>query len=181
MEVRAEKPEDIEAVRSVNVAAFGREGEADLVDRLRGATSTLSLVAVEADQIVGHVFFSPVAIAGEYTNDSTNNSTNDLTNGLLILGLAPVAVLPNYQRQGIGSLLIRQGLQACIQSGCKAVVVLGSPKYYSRFGFTPASEKGLKCEYAVPDEAFMVLELKAGALEGCVGTVKYRSEFAALE
>ncbi|KAM3100172.1 GNAT family N-acetyltransferase [Phormidesmis sp. 146-12] len=177
MEVRAEKPEDIEAVRSVNVAAFGREGEADLVDRLRGATSTLSLVAVAADQIVGHVFFSPVAIAGEYTNDSTN----DLTNDLLILGLAPVAVLPNYQRQGIGSLLIRQGLQAGIQFGCKAVVVLGSPKYYSRFGFTPASEKGLKCEYAVPDEAFMVLELKAGALEGCVGTVKYRSEFAALE
>ncbi|KAM3095703.1 GNAT family N-acetyltransferase [Phormidesmis sp. 146-35] len=177
MKVRVEKPEDIEAVRRVNIAAFGREGEANLVDRLRGATSTLSLVAVAADQIVGHVFFSPVAIAGEYTNDSTN----DLTNGLLILGLAPVAVLPNYQRQGIGLLLIRQGLQMCSQSGCQAVVVLGSPKYYSRFGFRQASEKGLKCEYAVPDEAFMVLELKAGALEGCVGTVRYRSEFAALE
>jgi putative acetyltransferase len=168
MEIRAEKPEDIAAVRSVNVAAFGRESEANLVDRLRGIASTLSFVAVVSNQIVGHLFFSPVAIAGSCAND------------VLILGLAPVAVLPNYQQQGIGSSLIQYGLQACAQLGCKAVVVLGSPTYYSRFGFTPAIEKGLKCEYAVPDEAFMVLELEGG-LEGCTGTVKYRSEFNQLE
>ncbi|MBE9009277.1 N-acetyltransferase [Pseudanabaenaceae cyanobacterium LEGE 13415] len=166
VEVRAEKPEDIEAARKVSVAAFGRSSEATSVDRLRNIPSTLSLVAVVSDQIVGHLFFSPVTI---------DNSS------LFILGLAPIAVLPDYQRQGIGSLLIQQGLKECDRLGCKAVVVLGSPKYYSRFGFITAKTKGLKCEYTVPDEAFMVLELESGALEGCTGLVKYRSEFNDLE
>ncbi|MGL5080491.1 MAG: GNAT family N-acetyltransferase [Microcoleaceae cyanobacterium] len=165
MEVRAEKLDDIEAVCKVNVAAFGWESEANLVNQLRGVTSTFSFVAVESEQIVGHIFFSPVVIEG--------NSADDLP----FLGLAPVAVLPNYQRQGIGTLLIRYGLAECARLGYKVVVVLGDPKYYSRFGFTPAKEKGLGCEYAVPDEAFMVLELESGGLEGCVGTVQYRSEF----
>ncbi|MEY2832589.1 MAG: hypothetical protein RLZZ574_1847, partial [Cyanobacteriota bacterium] len=165
MEVRAEKPEDIEAVRRVNVAAFGRESEAKLVDQLRRAASTVSFVAVESEQIVGHVFFSPVVIEGTGAGN------------LLVLGLAPVAVLPDYQRQGIGTLLIQHGLEECARLGCKAIVVLGHPEYYPRFGFTPAKEKGLGCEFTVSDEAFMVLELETGALEGCVGTVKYRSEF----
>jgi len=165
MEIRAEKSDDVEAVRRVNVAAFGRENEADLVDALRGVTSTFSFVTVESGQIVGHVFFSPVAIAGAYADDS------------LVLGLAPVAVLPNYQRQGIGSLLIQHGLKECARLGFKAVVVLGSPAYYPRFGFIPAKKKGLGCEYSVPDEAFMVLELESGVLEGSFGVVKYRSEF----
>uniref|UniRef100_A0A832M320 N-acetyltransferase n=1 Tax=Oscillatoriales cyanobacterium SpSt-402 TaxID=2282168 RepID=A0A832M320_9CYAN len=168
MQIRAEKPEDRDAVYRVNVAAFGREGEADLVDRLRGIPSTFSFVAVESEQIVGHIFFSPVAISGTWADD------------LFILGLAPVAVLPDYQHQGIGSSLIRYGLDACARFGCKAIVVLGYPEYYSRFGFTPAKEKGLGCEYPVPDEVFMVLELEQGALEGCAGTVKYRSEFNAI-
>lgn len=169
MEVRAEKPEDIKAVRKVNIAAFGQEGEANLVDWLRGTTSTLSFVAVESAQIVGHIFFSPVTIEGECTGN------------LPILGLAPVAVLPNYQRQGIGSLLIQYGLKECERFGFKAVVVLGSPAYYSRFGFIPAKGKGLGCKYSVPDNAFMVLELENGALENCIGTVKYHSEFDKLE
>lgn len=169
MKVRAEKPEDVEAIRRVNVAAFGRKSEADLVDQLRGVASTLSFVAVEFEQIVGHVFFSPVEIEGECADDS------------LVLGLAPVAVLPDYQRQGIGALLIQNGLKECARLGFKAVVVLGSPEYYPRFGFIPAKEKGLGCEYTVPDEAFMVLELESGVLESCVGTVKYRSEFSKLE
>ncbi len=167
MEVRAEKPEDVEAIRRVNVAAFKRESEADLVDQLRDVASTFSFVAVEHKQIVGHIFFSPVEI--EHAND------------LLVLGLAPVAVLPDYQRQGIGSLLIRHGLKECARLGFQTVVVLGSPEYYPQFGFIRAQEKGLKCEYTVPDEAFMVLELEIGGLEGCVGTVKYRSEFNKLE
>ncbi|MGG6269355.1 GNAT family N-acetyltransferase [Leptolyngbya sp. AN03gr2] len=166
MEIRAEKPEDIETVRRVNTAAFGRSSEAHLVDRLRNTPSTLSLVAVSLDQIVGHLFFSPVTI---------DNCS------LFMLGLAPVAVLPNYQRQGIGSLLIQQGLKECDRQGCKAVVVLGSPEYYSRFRFITAKTKGLKCEYTVPDEAFMVLELESGTLDGCSGIVKYRSEFNDLE
>jgi len=169
MEIRAEQPEDVDAVRKANIAAFGRDSEANLVDRLRGVPSTLSFVAVEAGQIVGHICFSPVTIVGECPAD------------WLILGLAPIAVLPNYQRQGIGSSLIQHGLKACAKHGCKAVVVLGHPDYYPRFGFIPAKQKGLNCEYTVPDEAFMVLELEPGGLKGCAGTVKYRSEFNQLE
>lgn len=169
MEVRAEKPEDISAVRQVNVAAFGRENEADLVDQLRGVASTVSFVAVDSEQIVGHIFFSPVEIEGECA-DSVS-----------MLGLAPLAVLPDYQRQGVGALLIRHSLEECARLGCKAVAVLGYPEYYPRFGFIPAKEKRLRCEYTVPDEAFMVLELESGALEGCSGTVKYRSEFRKCE
>ncbi|WP_404789107.1 GNAT family N-acetyltransferase [Altericista sp. CCNU0014] len=169
MEIRNEKPEDLEAVRRVNVAAFGRASEAILVDRLRGTDATFSFVALHTEQIVGHVFLSPVAIDGNCPGDR------------LVLGLAPVAVLPEYQRQGIGSLLIRHSLKECDRFGVKAIVVLGSPEYYSRFGFAPAKEKGLKCEYSVPEEAFMVLELESDALEGCNGTVKYRLEFDDLE
>ncbi len=169
MKVRAEKPEDVEAIHRVNVAAFGRESEANLVAQLRGVASTFSFVVVESEQIVGHIFFSPVTLKGECADD------------LLVLGLAPVAVLPDYQRQGIGSLLIQHGLKECDRFGFKAVVVLGSPEYYPRFGFTPAKEKGLKCEYTGSDEAFMLLELENGALENWVGTVKYRSEFDKLE
>jgi putative acetyltransferase len=165
MEVRAEHPQDLVAIHNVNFAAFGRSNEADLVDRLRSVASTFSFVAVELDCIVGHIFFSPVEIVGECHQD------------LLILGLAPVAVLPNYQQQGIGSVLIRHGLKECARLGSHAVVVLGSPTYYSRFGFITAKERGLGCEYAFPDEAFMVLELANSALAGCVGVVKYRSEF----
>ncbi|MBF2027441.1 MAG: N-acetyltransferase [Oscillatoriales cyanobacterium C42_A2020_001] len=165
MEVRAEKPEDVEAIHRMNAAAFGREDEANLVDQLRGGISTFSFVAVESEQIVGHLFFSPVAIAGECADN------------LFVLGLAPVAVLPNYQRQGIGTFLIQHGLKECDRSGCKAVFVLGSSEYYQRFGFISAKEKRLRCEYLVPDEAFMVLELESGALNGCTGPVKYRSEF----
>lgn len=164
MRVRAEKPEDIEAVHQVNIAAFGRSSEAGLVDRLRSVRPTLSFVAVLSGQIVGHLFFSPVAI-----DNQSNNS--------LVFGLAPLAVLPEFQKQGIGTALVEYGLKECDRFGCKAIVVLGDPDYYSRFGFIPAKNKGLKCEYTVPDEAFMVLELESGALDGCSGTVKYRSEF----
>ena len=170
MDIRTENPEDVEAVRNINIAAFGRENEANLVDRLRGIGSTFSFVAVQSDhRIVGHLFFSLVTVEGKCSKN------------LSVLGLAPVAVLPNYQRQGIGTLLIRQGLKECARSGFNAVVVLGHPDFYSRFGFIPASRKSLKCEYDVPEEAFMVLELESGALEDCSGTVKYRSEFSLCE
>lgn len=165
MEIRAEKPNDINAVRQINISAFERETEANLVDQLRGVAGSLSLVAVESDQIVGHIFFSPVTVEGGCADD------------LLILGLAPIAVHPDHQRRGIGSLLIQQSLKECKLLGCKAVAVLGHPKYYPRFGFTVAKEKGLRCEFTVPDEAFMILELECGSLEGCVGMVKYRPEF----
>ncbi|MDP8934378.1 MAG: N-acetyltransferase [Cyanobacteriota bacterium] len=169
MDIRTENLEDVEAVSNVNIAAFGRENESNLVDKLRGSASTFSFVAVQSDRIVGHLLFSLVAVEGKCSRN------------LSILGLAPVAVLPNYQRQGIGTLLIRQGLKECARSGFQAVVVLGHPDFYPRFGFIPASRKGLGCEYDVPDEAFMVLELESGALQDCSGTVKYRSEFSLCE
>ncbi|MEG4028865.1 MULTISPECIES: N-acetyltransferase [unclassified Microcoleus] len=169
MDIRTEKPEDVEAVRNINIAAFGRKNEANLVDKLRGIASTFSFVAVQSDRIVGQIFFSPVVVEGKCSRN------------LSILGLAPVAVLPNYQRQGIGTLLIQHGLKECGRSGFQAVVVLGHPDFYPRFGFIPASRKSLKCEYDVPDEAFMVLELESGALQDCSGTVKYRSEFSLCE
>jgi putative acetyltransferase len=87
-----------------------------------------------------------------------------------------MAVLPEYQRQGIGSRLVREGLEECRRMGCDVVVVVGHPGYYPRFGFAPASRKGLRCEYPVPDEVFMVAELKPDALRGR-GLVKYRPEF----
>jgi putative acetyltransferase len=169
MNIRAEKPEDVRAVRRVNIAAFQREDEANLVDQLRGMASTFSFVAVDSEQVVGHIFYSPVAIEGDCADD------------VFILGLAPIAILPERQRQGIGTALIQHSLAECARQGCKAIVVLGHPAYYPRFGFVPAKEKDLQCEYRVPDEAFMVLELESGALVECSGVVKYCPEFKAFE
>jgi putative acetyltransferase len=163
--IRAENAEDIPAIRRVNELAFGRTNEATLVDALRAVSNPqVSLVAVENDQIVGHIFFSPVTIESE---ESTSAA----------LGLAPMAVLPEYQKQGIGSQLVREGLRECQRLGCNVVVVLGHPEYYPRFGFIPASQQGLRSEYPVPDEVFMVTELEPGALGGQRGLVKYRPEF----
>jgi len=164
--VRAETAEDYPAVRQVNELAFGGSDEAVLVDKLRAvADPHISLVAVQDGQVVGHIFFSPVSIE---ISDSAS----------LALGLAPMAVLPEYQKQGLGSQLVREGLKECQRIGCNVVVVLGHPEYYPRFGFVPAKQKELRCEYAVPDEVFMVAELKPQALDGRRGLVKYLPEFS---
>ena len=115
--------------------------------------------------MVGHIFFSPVSI-------------ESAASSFTAIGLAPLAVLPEFQRQGIGSLLVQHGLKECLRLGFPVVVVLGHPRYYPRFGFSPAKSKGLDCEYPVPDEVFMVAELSPGALRGRTGLVKYRPEFA---
>jgi putative acetyltransferase len=168
MTVRVENAEDIEAVRRVNELAFGRSDEAALVDALRAASDPqISLVAVVDGQVVGHIFFSPVTIESE---ESTSTA----------LGLGPMAVLPAYQRQGVGSRLVREGLRECRRIGYDVVVVLGHPEYYPRFGFIPASRQGLCSKYPVPDEVFMVAELEPGALKGRRGLVKYRHEFDAV-
>jgi putative acetyltransferase len=164
--VRPDRPEDHCAIRRVNTLAFGRPHEGALVEALsRAAQPYVSLVAKVDGQVVGHIFFSPVIIEsaeGEYA----------------AFGLGPMSVLPEYQRQGIGSQLVRRGLKACARIGQTVVVVLGHPQFYPRFGFVPAHTKKLHCEYAVPDEEFMVVELVPGALQGRTGLVKYLPEFA---
>lgn len=164
--IRAERAADHPAVRRVNELGFGHPDEAVLVDKLRAvADPQISLVAVKDEQVVGHIFFSPVSIE---IGDSAS----------LALGLAPMAVLPEYQKQGVGSQLVREGLKECQRIGCNVVVVVGHPEYYPRFGFVPAKQKELSCEYPVPDEVFMVVELKPEALEGRRGLVKYLPEFS---
>jgi putative acetyltransferase len=164
IEVRPERPPDAEAIRRLNRAAFGGDVEAALVDTLRAQAAPLvSLVADDGGSVVGHVMFSPVVLFGH--------------EGLMIMALAPLAVLPALQRRGIGSALAGAGLDRCRELGCQAVVVLGHPAYYPRFGFVPASRFGVASQYAVPDDVFMAMELNPGALQGVSGTVRYHAAF----
>jgi putative acetyltransferase len=165
--IRSERREDLKAIHEVNRLAFGQEDEALLVRRIRDSSHfipELSLVASKDGQIVGHILFSLVDIESQHGNRP-------------ILSLAPMAVHPDLQNQGIGSKLVREGLKKCYQLGYAIVIVIGHPDYYPRFGFIPARQKGLKTPFPVSDEAFMVLEVVPNALEGLKGTVKYPPEF----
>ena len=163
--IRPQTPEDATAIRQVNEEAFGGTVEADLVERLHSRQAfTLSLVATGEDGVVGHILFSPVTIESERVSFTA-------------VGLGPMAVLPAFQGRGIGSQLVRAGLEGCQRLGHEIVVVLGHPDYYLRFGFVPASTYGIRCEYEVPDEAFMVMELRKRVLAGRSGMVKYQPEF----
>ena len=163
--IRAESLEDHAAIRHVVELAFGNPSEADLVEALRKyADPHISLVAVIDGEVVGHIFFSPVSIESE-------------VGAFAAMGLAPLAVLPGHQGKGIGTDLVWAGLRECLLIGHEVVVVLGHPEYYPRFGFMPAGKKGIRSEYDVPDEVFMVAELTSGALRGRKGLVKYHPEF----
>lgn len=163
--IRPERPEDAAGVRHVSVLAFGQPAEADLVEKLRQACAdALSLVA-EDDGIVGHILFTPV-------------SAESGGRRVLGMGLAPMAVLPDRQRQGIGSRLVGRGLDILRERGCPFVVVVGHPEYYPRFGFQPASRHGLTSQWdGVSDAAFMVLVLDRQAMAGVSGVARYRDEF----
>lgn len=159
--IRSERPEDVSAIRAVLTDAFSSGAEAALVEALRkSGRLSISLVALEGDEIVGHIAFSPVTVAG-------------VSGGL---GLAPVAVKTARQSEGIGSDLIREGLSPAAGSAAPFVVVLGEPAYYGRFGFTPASSFGLTGEHGGGD-AFQVLELVDGVLPRGAGLVRYAPEF----
>lgn len=168
--LRIETPGDQPAVRRVNVEAFGRPDEADLVDRLRssGAVS-LSMVAEVDGEIVGHLLFSPVTVTSDGAAPRVHAG----------VGLAPVAVALKHQGQGVGSALIRAALEILKSEGHSFVVVLGHPTYYPRFGFERASTWQIRSTYEVRDEAFMVQALRSGGLDGVSGLARYRPEFDA--
>lgn len=167
MEIRRERSADFEEIRRLNDLAFGGPVEGSIVDALRErCPDILSLVAVERETVVGHLFFSPVAVDG--------------LSGTEAMGLGPMAVLPARQKRGIGAALIASGIAELEQSGCVLVVVLGHAGYYPRFGFVPASRYGLRCQWdGVPDEAFMARFLDPARSGSAGGTVRYRKEFDA--
>jgi len=164
--IRREQPQDIPEVRQVNIRAFGQEQEALVIDQLRkNCNSILSLVALNDGKVVGHILFSPAEIEGRHGR-------------LVGTGLAPLAVLPEYQRKGIGSELIQTGIARIREGGCPYIIVIGHPDYYTRFGFEQAGRFGIGSEWSVPKEAFMILVLDRRVMNGITGVAKYRQEWA---
>ncbi len=165
IEIRQEKDDDVSAIYALNVAAFDYPAEAKLVDKLRDdGAHILSLVAVDENRILGHVLFSSVTI---------HSDEGDLD----VVGLAPMGVYPNHQRAGIGGKMIAEGIRQLKEMGYKAIVLLGHPEYYPRFGFRPSHEFGIEYTYKVPPESFMVLELEEGILKKHPGVAKYHLAF----
>ena len=162
VEIRPERPEDISAIREVNRRAFGGEQEANIVDALRSnGAALLSLVAVLNGQVVGHVLYSPASVG---TVEGA--------------ALGPMSVLPDHQRQGIGSALVEAGNRQRKDAGCPFIVVLGHAGFYPRFGFRAASTRAITCGWDVPDEVFMLLVLDERRMQRVSGLAKYRDEFS---
>jgi putative acetyltransferase len=164
--IRPETDADHNAIRHVNRLAFGQDAEARLLDALRdGGYVRASLVAEKDRQVVGHVLFSALPIITE-------------AGTVPALALAPMAVLPDYQRQGIGSALVRRGLDVCKEQGHRIVVVLGHPHFYQRFRFSSKLAAQFESPYT-GRESFMALELMPGALNDVTGRVQYPPPFEA--
>jgi putative acetyltransferase len=169
--VRPEWPGDEAEIRRIVLAAFGGPAEADLVEALRASDAWLpglSLVAIEDGEVVGHALFTRAAI-------------ETAGHRLAIVALAPVAVAPARQRQGIGGALVRAGLEWARANGERIAIVLGHPGYYPRFGFEPAVPRGITCAFAQGEHesAFMALALQPGALDGVRGLAQYAPAFGA--
>lgn len=166
--IRPETTADAAEIYAINQQAFdGRDAEPGLVDAIRqsaGFIPEFSLVAEQNGQLLGHILFSPIYIETE-------------TSQVPALSLAPMAVLNDFQNQGIGSALVRHGLEMCKQLGHTIVIVLGHPAYYPRFGFSTALAKNLECPYGDCGDAWMALELTTGALDGICGQVVYPPAF----
>lgn len=167
--IRPEQIEDFENIADINRIAFGRDVEAGLVEKIRRSDNfipELSLVALKDGLPVGHAIFSRIKISKE-----NNEEAEALT-------LGPIAVLPEFQRQGIGSLLMSEGMEKAKSMGFGAIVLIGHPDYYPRFGFVQARGRGLEIflKVKVPDEAFMVYEIENGFL-GLGGIVEYPDYF----
>jgi putative acetyltransferase len=164
IEIREERPDDVATVRDLNKRAFGQDQEANIVDSLRAnGAALLSLVATVDDRVVGHIMYSPLSVGD--------------VNGA---ALGPMAVIPEHQRQGIGSKLVEAGNRKLKDAGCPFIIVVGHADYYPRFGFTPASEHGIKCEWDVPNDVFMLLFLDEAKMRGISGLARYRHEFSSV-
>jgi len=165
IEIREERPGDVAAIRDVNRRAFGQDQEGNIVDALRSnGGALLSLVATLKGQVVGHIMYSPLSVGGEVTGAA----------------LGPMAVLPEHQRQGVGSKLVETGNRKLRDAGCPFIIVLGHATYYPRFGFRPVSTYGIKCEWEVPDDVLMLLVLDEAKMRGVSGLAKYRPEFSSV-
>jgi len=165
IEIREERADDIAAVRDLNRRAFGQDQESNIVDALRAnGAALLSLVATLNGRVVGHIMYSPLSIDGKFEGAA----------------LGPMTVFPECQRRGIGSKLIEAGNRKLKDDGCPFIIVVGHADYYPRFGFKPASEHGIKCEWDVPDNVFMLLVLDQAKMAGVAGLAKYRPEFSSV-
>jgi putative acetyltransferase len=165
IEIREERPGDIAAIRDLNRRAFGQDQEGNIVDALRSnGAALLSLLATLDGRVVGHIVYSPLSVNGEVTGAA----------------LGPMAVLPEYQRQGIGSKLVEAGNLKLKDAGCPFIIVVGHANYYPRFGFRPASTHGIKCEWEVSDDVFMLLVLDEAKMQGISGLAEYRHEFSSV-
>ena len=164
--ITAETSSDFDGITEVTAKAFGRPNEAELISELRqipGFVTQLSLVALLDNKIIGHILFYPVKIAGDKLFET--------------LSLAPISVLPEYQRKGIGSALITAGINLASQMGFKSIIVVGYPDYYTKFGFQPARSFGIKIPFDAPDDVFLALELQKDALKNINGIVQYPQPF----
>jgi len=155
---------DLNDVLQIERLAFGYEKEADLVRELLhdpSAKPVLSLLAFQKDRAVGHILFTKAQLSG--SQDSAS-----------IVILAPLATVPDAQKQGIGGKLIEQGLELLSTSGVDLVFVLGHPEYYPRYGFKPAGNLGFEAPYPIPDvhaNAWMVQALRSGVIGSVSGKV----------
>ncbi|MCJ2513987.1 MAG: N-acetyltransferase [Candidatus Thermoplasmatota archaeon] len=165
--IRGERKEDYDDIKKINDLAFGQENEGRMVEALRktrGYNPKLSLVAELNNNIVGHILFYPIKI---------KNEKKEFT----ALSLAPMAVCPKYQNKGIGNKLVIKGIEVAREYGFGAVIVVGHPKYYPRFGFQPASNWRMQLPFDVPDDVFLALELRNNYLKSFRGKVEYPREY----
>jgi len=166
MIIRREEKKDFKSIYEINEQAFKQKNESELIERIRASKNfipELSLVAEKNGKIVGHILFSKIKIKGEKKYES--------------LILAPLAVQPELQKQGIGKKLITEGLNKARELGFSSVIVVGHKDYYPKFGFEKASKWNIKCSFKIPDESFMAIELSIGALSEKSGIVEFPKEF----
>ncbi len=166
MKIRLENKNDFNAIRLVNDKAFGQPQEGNVIHKLRGSDpQVLSFVAEINSQVVGHIFYSTAKIVCDNKE-------------IVGLGLAPMAVLPEYQKQGIGKMLIKESISAITKKNIPFIIVLGHADYYPKCGFEKASKHAISCQWnGIPDEAFMIMILDKEKMSGIHGVAKYRAEW----